>query len=181
VNSISNKTVDEGPVTLRNPSSISESNQLTSLVVIADRTLSILAKLAPPQVQAPYQPQPIFNNSKNKKRDGVRKLTKADIGTPSNFKHVTHVGWDAQKGFDLSGEEDEALKKVLEKAGVSENHMNDRETRNFIYDFIQTYDDHTVGTRQPKTKTAAPPVPNRNQVRCRFDHQLMQISDDFGF
>ncbi|MED6266002.1 hypothetical protein ILYODFUR_021241 [Ilyodon furcidens] len=36
--------------------------------------------------------------SKSKKK----KLTKADIGTPSNFKHIGHVGWDPNTGFDVS-------------------------------------------------------------------------------
>jgi P21-Rho-binding domain len=152
-----------------------------SLCQVSHGNLLVLAKLAPPQVQAPYQAPSLFNNSKNKKRDNVKKLTKADIGTPSNFKHVTHVGWDARKGFDLSGEEDEALKKVLEKAGVSENHMNDRATRNFIYDFIQTYDDKTDGRAPARTKTEAPKVPTRNQVRFVFFRCSFWFPNNFAF
>ena len=30
-----------------------------------------------------------------------QKLTKDDIGFPSDFKHVSHVGWDPNKGFAL--------------------------------------------------------------------------------
>lgn len=123
----------------------------------------ILAKLAPPQIQPTYQQQPYFNNSKSKKRDGVRKLTKADIGTPSNFKHVTHVGWNAKSGFDLSGE-DEALRPFLQKAGVSENQLKDRQTRDFIYDFIQSNNVEEIVRKEIRTKTTAPPVPTRNQV-----------------
>lgn len=121
------------------------------------------AKLAPPQIQPPYQQQSIFNNSKNKKKDGVRKLTKADIGTPSNFKHVTHVGWNAKSGFDLAGE-DEALRPFLAKAGVSENQLKDRRTRDFIYDFIQSNNVEEIVRKETKVKPAAPPVPTRNQV-----------------
>lgn len=36
------------------------------------------------------------NSSKKPK---TRKLTKADIGMPQDFKHITHVGWDANKGI----------------------------------------------------------------------------------
>lgn len=120
------------------------------------------AKLAPPQ-PAFIQP-PSLNNSasKNRKRDGKPKLTKADIGTPSNFKHVTHVGWNAKSGFDLSGE-DEALKPFLQKAGVSESQLKDRRTRDFIYDFIQTNNVQEIVRKETK-KPAAPPVPTRNQV-----------------
>lgn len=93
----------------------------------------------------------------------MRKLTKADIGTPSNFKHVTHVGWNAKSGFDLSGE-DEALRPFLQKAGVSENQLKDRQTRDFIYDFIQSNNVEEIVRKEIRTKTTAPPVPTRNQV-----------------
>lgn len=133
----------------------------------------IVAKLAPPQIQPPYNShqqhhQQVSNsNSKsNKKRDGKPRLTKADIGTPSNFKHVTHVGWNAKSGFDLSGE-DEALKPFLQKAGVSENQLKDRRTRDFIYDFIQT-NNVQEAVRNEKKKPAAPPVPSRNTVRQNY-------------
>lgn len=35
------------------------------------------------------------------KKSRSRKLTKADIGLPKDFKHVSHVGWDANKGIRL--------------------------------------------------------------------------------
>ena len=34
-------------------------------------------------------------NKKSKKG----KLSKEDIGTPTDFRHVGHVGWDPDKGF----------------------------------------------------------------------------------
>ena len=42
---------------------------------------------------------PNFSSKKNKKEK--KKLTKADISLPSDFKHVSHVGWDPNKGFAL--------------------------------------------------------------------------------
>lgn len=106
------------------------------------------------------------NLQKSKKGAG-KKLTKADIGTPSNFKHVTHVGWDAKKGFDLSGE-DESLRPFLQKAGISENQLKDRQTRDFIYSFIESHNVEEVMRKEHQTKAAAPPVPTRpaqNNVR----------------
>lgn len=38
----------------------------------------------------------------DKKRSGKKKISKSDIGAPSGFKHVSHVGWDPQNGFDVS-------------------------------------------------------------------------------
>lgn len=107
----------------------------------------------------------------------MRKLTKADIGTPSNFKHVTHVGWNAKSGFDLSGE-DEALRPFLAKAGVSENQLKDRQTRDFIYDFIQSHNVEEIVRKETTTKTAAPPVPTRNQV-CDLKEQSREFQLNF--
>ena len=45
------------------------------------------------------------NKSKGKdKGKGKKKvrLTKEDISTPTDFRHVNHVGWDPQKGLDVS-------------------------------------------------------------------------------
>ena len=39
-------------------------------------------------------------NRKNKNQKKKR-LTKDDIGTPTNFEHISHVGWDPQKGFEV--------------------------------------------------------------------------------
>lgn len=75
---------------------------------------------------------------------------------------MTHVGWNAKSGFDLSGE-DEALRPFLAKAGVSENQLKDRRTRDFIYDFIQSNNVEEIVRKETKTKPAAPPVPTRNQ------------------
>lgn len=77
---------------------------------------------------------------------------------------MTHVGWTAKSGFDLSGE-DEAIRPFLQKAGVSGDQLKDRRTRDFIYDFIQTNNVEEIVRKETKTKPAAPPVPTRNQVR----------------
>lgn len=36
------------------------------------------------------------------KKPKKKSITKADIGTPQNFVHVSHVGWDPTTGFDLA-------------------------------------------------------------------------------
>lgn len=65
--------------------------------------------------------QGLTNNAKdvkkkNKKKD-EKKLTKADIGNPLDFRHVSHVGWDVNKGFDanLGNEESPELKAFFQK------------------------------------------------------------------
>uniref|UniRef100_A0A3B4AF58 Actin nucleation-promoting factor WASL n=1 Tax=Periophthalmus magnuspinnatus TaxID=409849 RepID=A0A3B4AF58_9GOBI len=63
-------------------------------------------------------------------------LTKADIGTPSNFQHIGHVGWDPNTGFDLNNLDPE-LKNLFDMCGISEAQLKDRETSKVIYDFIE--------------------------------------------
>lgn len=95
-----------------------------------------------------------------------RKLTKADISTPTNFKHLAHVGWNNQKCFELNSEEVSNLDMFLRKAGVSEQQLNDRDTRAYIYDFIQS---HNVldSVKSENEQTTPPPVPSRNNNASR--------------
>ncbi|XP_055639547.1 actin nucleation-promoting factor WASL-like isoform X2 [Toxorhynchites rutilus septentrionalis] len=133
----------------------------------SDNTVTLRNK---PSFTAPVIPNTAFVQQNyqrpSNKAKGKTRLRKEDIGMPSNFKHVTHVGWSPTSGFDLSGEE-ETLKPFLEKAGVRDQHLKDRETREFIYDFIQnhkvldTMKSEQSGNRKQKPP-APPPVPLRN-------------------
>lgn len=55
------------------------------------------------------------DEKKRIKRRDDKKLTKADIGNPEGFRHVSHVGWDANNGFDarLGSEETPEMKAFL--------------------------------------------------------------------
>lgn len=48
-------------------------------------------------------------NSKNKK------YTKDQIGLPENFRHVQHIGWDPDRGFDLGQIKDPQLNTFFAK------------------------------------------------------------------
>lgn len=121
----------------------------------------------------PAQPKSFLSSSfglSSQAKDKKRKVTKADISQPTNFVHVSHVGWDADKGFDLTGQEnDEMLNEFFVKAGVSEVELKDRDTRAFIYDFIQsnnvlaTVKQDSVESPTESTPHMPPPVPSRHQ------------------
>lgn len=66
-----------------------------------------------------------------------RKLTKADISTPTNFKHLAHVGWDNQKCFELNSEEVSNLDMFLKKAGKLKSHII--ETRGALKEIFETF------------------------------------------
>uniref|UniRef100_A0A4W5MGV2 WASP actin nucleation promoting factor a n=1 Tax=Hucho hucho TaxID=62062 RepID=A0A4W5MGV2_9TELE len=79
-------------------------------------------------------PAPAFvsKGKKDKKKDKKKssKLSKADIGAPSGFKHVSHVGWDPNNL-------DPDLKKLLSCAGISEAELKDEETSQLIQQVIE--------------------------------------------
>ncbi|XP_012267587.2 neural Wiskott-Aldrich syndrome protein-like [Athalia rosae] len=82
----------------------------------------------------------MYKTKKNKQdKDPKRRLTKADIGSPSDFRHLAHVGWDENnKGLQLETV-DPQLRQFFDKVGVSDDQLRDRDTREFIYDFIENH------------------------------------------
>lgn len=131
-----------------------------------------------PASQFPSVPQFGGGGAKHRKNT-AKKLTTADISMPTDFKHVVHVGWTAQNGFDLVGKDPnsmDSLNLFLQKAGVSEQELSNRKTRAFIYDFIETnnvlkLEDENGGVKAASAAggssagpPAPPPVPSRLSV-----------------
>ncbi|XP_038209225.1 neural Wiskott-Aldrich syndrome protein-like [Zerene cesonia] len=100
------------------------------------------------------------------KKQKARKLTKADIGAPQDFKHISHVGWDADKGFDVDNLPEAEMKSFFFKAGISDSQLRDHATRQFIYDFINRNGGldavkEELHDAAPKASRAPPPPPAR--------------------
>ncbi|XP_054910693.1 WASP like actin nucleation promoting factor b isoform X2 [Poeciliopsis prolifica] len=88
-----------------------------------------------------------------------KKLTKADIGTPSNFQHVNHIGWNPNTGFDMNNLDPE-LKNLFDLAGISEAQLKDKETSKAIYDFIEK-NGGVEAVKNEVRRQAPPPPPPR--------------------
>ncbi|CAB1345788.1 unnamed protein product, partial [Coregonus sp. 'balchen'] len=103
----------------------------------------------------------MLSSSFKKKVKGkkVKKLTKADIGTPSNFQHVGHVGWDPNTGFDVNNLDPE-LKNLFDMCGISEAQLKDKETSKVIYDFIEKKGG-VEAVKFELRRQAPPPPPSR--------------------
>ncbi|MEQ2220848.1 hypothetical protein ILYODFUR_009718 [Ilyodon furcidens] len=72
-----------------------------------------------------------------KKDNGKRKrLTKADIGTPSNFQHVNHIGWNPNTGFDVSSIELMSL-CVSSHVTVHDGDLSDSQACLFEADYLK--------------------------------------------
>ncbi|KAM9327930.1 actin nucleation-promoting factor WASL-like isoform 2-T2 [Pholidichthys leucotaenia] len=100
-----------------------------------------------------------FPKRGKKAKTGKKKLTKADIGTPSNFQHIGHVGWDPNTGFDLNNLDPE-LKNLFDMCGISEAQLKDKETSKVIYDFIEKKGG-VEAVKNELRRQAPPPPPSR--------------------
>ncbi|ESN91717.1 hypothetical protein HELRODRAFT_165783 [Helobdella robusta] len=115
-------------------------NSQTSL----QHSLSISSKPTSMQLNQPMTSlSNSFNDSmKSKKLDTKKKdkkkqkLEKKDIGTPSDFRHVNHVGWDPDKGFDMNNL-DPAMKSLFDQVLLDETQLKDKETAQFVYKFLE--------------------------------------------
>uniref|UniRef100_A0A3P9BPE9 WASP like actin nucleation promoting factor n=1 Tax=Maylandia zebra TaxID=106582 RepID=A0A3P9BPE9_9CICH len=102
-----------------------------------------------------------FPKREKKVKGGKKKrLTKADIGTPSNFQHIGHVGWDPNTGFDLNNLDPE-LKNLFDMCGISEAQLKDKETSKVIYDFIEKNGGVDAVKDELRKQAPPPPPPSR--------------------
>ncbi|XP_034394205.1 wiskott-Aldrich syndrome protein-like isoform X2 [Cyclopterus lumpus] len=95
---------------------------------------------------------------KDKKKKGKKgpKFSKADIGAPSGFKHVSHVGWDPDNI-------DPDLWKLLSQAGISEDEMKDEKTSQLIYNVIEQSGGMEAVKREVNRAGGPPPPPPGRQ------------------
>ncbi|XP_020902620.1 neural Wiskott-Aldrich syndrome protein [Exaiptasia diaphana] len=109
------------------------------------------------------------SKDKGKNKKGRVKLSKEDIGTPENFQHIGHIGWDPQGGFDVNVDMDENWKKLFSIIGVTEGQMKEKGTREFIYDFVQKRGGIEAVTKEieqeSKPGPPPPPPPSRGPPR----------------
>ncbi|XP_063792092.1 actin nucleation-promoting factor WAS [Pseudophryne corroboree] len=103
-------------------------------------------------------------SDKSKSKKGKKKFSKADIGAPCGFKHVSHVGWDPDNGFDVNALDPE-LRNLFSKAGISDAQLADAETSKLIYDFIEQHGGVEAVKEEMRMGDSAsppPPPPSRN-------------------
>lgn len=86
--------------------------------------------------------------NENRKKVSKKKVNKLDIGMPTGFIHVEHAGLGAPGG----------LTEFLKKAGVTENQINDRETKMFIEDFIKKNNVESCINKDALHKAPPPPI-----------------------
>ncbi|XP_076447421.1 actin nucleation-promoting factor WAS-like [Babylonia areolata] len=127
----------------------------------------------PAQHNNMMQPAPVTSNvdisnkngvaakkkGKDKDKDKNKKLTKADIGAPTEFRHVSHVGWDPNKGFDMNNL-DPDMKQLFSLVGIDKEEEIDKDTVDFIYDFVEKSGGMEVLRKEMKQRPPPPAPPS---------------------
>ncbi|KAG0046636.1 hypothetical protein BGZ89_005245, partial [Linnemannia elongata] len=98
-----------------------------------------------------------FFGSKKEKKGSKGKLDKTQIGLPSNFRHLGHIGWDPNKGFNVQNIDPEwkNLFEQLDKMGVSQEDIQNN--AEFVSQFVQSRGG--PGATKPAPAAPASPTP----------------------
>ncbi|XP_076861634.1 actin nucleation-promoting factor WASL-like isoform X2 [Brachyhypopomus gauderio] len=110
------------------------------------------------QVNSNFPSHSNLRKDKAKGKNKKKKISKAEIGTPSNFRHIGHVGWDPNTGFDLNNL-DPDLKSLFDMCGISEDQLKDKETSKVIYDFIEKKGGVEAVKNEFRRQAPPPPPP----------------------
>ncbi|XP_077307123.1 uncharacterized protein LOC143926987 [Lithobates pipiens] len=76
----------------------------------------------PSEARLDYAPVHYSSKENSSGRAHKGKLSKSDIGTPNNFKHISHVGFSSMSGLNLDSDVD--MKALISLAGVQEEHLD---------------------------------------------------------
>ncbi|KAI8067939.1 hypothetical protein BC940DRAFT_367252 [Gongronella butleri] len=111
---------------------------------------------------------PAKKKKKKKETSGKKpnrgKLDKSQIGLPSEFRHVGHIGYTPGKGFSVEKTDSEwnAIFDQLQSLGISAEEIN--ENQDFIKDFVQQRGGPAAAgppmmPKRPASRVAPPPPP----------------------
>lgn len=84
---------------------------------VEKRTRAISQTLPPSKANIDYSGFKKVTDLAAKQNKRKRNITKADIGIPKDFKHISHVGWNSNSGFDIDTE-DEQLKAFFKQVSI---------------------------------------------------------------
>lgn len=103
---------------------------------------------------------PFFGWGGKKSGSTRERITKDQIGDPTNLKHVSHVGFDSVNGFSVRNVSDKWL-EILQMAGLSTQQLEDdpklaKYTKRFL---IKNYDAIAASNKADYRKVAAPSGP----------------------
>ncbi|THD25431.1 Neural Wiskott-Aldrich syndrome protein [Fasciola hepatica] len=97
----------------------------------------------------PVIPEYRSRSVKTKKASkGKKKLSSGDISSPSDFRHVQHVGYNREEAtYDISAEEGEIMHEILQAIGEEYGRLNHGD-RKFVYNYLQQHGGLSEAQRQ---------------------------------
>ncbi|KAF9197751.1 hypothetical protein BGZ49_001670 [Haplosporangium sp. Z 27] len=109
-----------------------------------------------------------FFGSKKEKKGPKGKLDKTQIGLPSNFRHLGHIGWDPNKGFNVQNIDPEwkNLFEQLDKMGISQEDIQNN--AEFVSKFVQSHGGPSAAKKPPAapaSRTRPTPAQGRGHQR----------------
>ncbi|KAI8099821.1 uncharacterized protein BX664DRAFT_322201 [Halteromyces radiatus] len=117
-----------------------------------------LNKVTTREKEAPSKKKKTKETSGKKPTRG--KLNKAQIGLPSEFRHLGHIGYTPEKGFSVQNNDSEwnGLFDQLQSLGISPQEIT--ENQDFIKDFVNQRGGPPAPPLRPSAKKSrAPPPP----------------------
>ncbi|KAJ3098113.1 hypothetical protein HDU97_004297 [Phlyctochytrium planicorne] len=119
---------------LANPPSPSSLSKPPSPRIPTEPTLESKAKTDKKEEK---QLSGLFGKRKNsEKKKGKNKIDKSMISAPTDFKHVSHVGYSPKTGFRAENIPLE-WKAIFQKAGITEDQLKDKKTARFVQKFME--------------------------------------------
>ncbi|XP_047136345.1 uncharacterized protein LOC100211223 isoform X2 [Hydra vulgaris] len=92
---------------------------------------------------------------KRNMKAGEKKLSKEHIGFPADFRHVSHVGWDPNGGFEINNI-DPQWKKLFGAVGVTEKQLEDEDNAELVSKFVESHDGSTYSSSLPVCDNGQP-------------------------
>jgi Wiskott-Aldrich syndrome protein len=84
-------------------------------------------------------------------------IDKNDIGKPSDFRHLSHMGYTSDKGFTIENNDPEqnAIIDQLKALGITPEEIN--QNQGFIHQFLNQHSTSTDNTSNRNNKSSPPP------------------------
>ncbi|KAA0190593.1 Wiskott-Aldrich syndrome protein, partial [Fasciolopsis buskii] len=107
-----------------------------------------------------YRSRPVKTVKTSK---GKKKLSSGDISSPSDFRHVQHVGYNREEAtYDISAEEGEIMREILQAIGEEYGRLNHGDLK-FAYNYLQQHGGLTEAQRQAQSIRRDPTAVSVNQ------------------
>lgn len=99
-----------------------------------------------------------------KKEKKSTELSHEDVSEPRDFRHLSHIGFNPEKGtFDIKNIPDD-WKTLFAKAGITQDQLENRSTANFIAGFVEKAEPMMMNSsKQMKKKPPPPPPPSKSR------------------